>query len=734
MGVANGSLWFPAAGIALVLVAWFGKRAALLPVAAALAVAALTAPGGRGTFADATVDGVVAASEGLLGCLLFLRVARGARRLSDPRSAVQFLLLVPGCVACLGAAGRVAFSAACGMPVAMNNVVALWLAHALGMAVVAPPLLVSLTPWLVRRGFTAEDASAAAPVLPGPIGADRLAAGDVVEIVGLASGAGGLGLLLAFAPGHGSLAGWQFWGAPVLLIVWASLRQGLHGGTAVACVAVAVPLVALSYRPPSDGVTLLLRGNLLAQAGTGMLVAASASWLRSSERRYRQLVAHVPVVVYSVRMAGNPAVAEVTLVSAASNALLGCSPDQFLGEHSRWLEHVHPDDRELLRAAVTQLQRQNGPVTCEYRLSPTVPAEWAGEGESWTPRTRISGVTARVRSAGVRWVRDTLAPQRDADGRLTGWEGVVTDITEQRVLADDLRRTSSMLHALVNNLPAGVFFVQGAQGRPILVNARARQLLGQREDVQLDHLASVYRLHRPDGSPYPVEELPVVRALRTGCSTMSDDVVVHRPDGRRVPLVTWAAPVQLVGSGPDAAVWVLEDLTALHQAEAARRETESRLRAVVETMGEALIVLDRKCEVVDANPAAADLFGGETSTLRGRPLYDLGWTCVREDGTPLPEEDHPTRIALRTGRPVRGAVLGLHCTGSVGGLRWVLVNAMPLGNTPAAGVVATFSDLTAYRQNSDLPAGRTPSDEAHRDPSSPFSPLLLQGSLRESRA
>jgi PAS domain S-box-containing protein len=699
LAIPNPSLWFPSAGIAFLLVAWFGKRAALLPLAAGFGVATVLAPTGSESYLPALADGAVAALEALAGCWLFLRVARGARRLSDPRSAVEYLLLVPGCAAALGAVGRALVAAASGVPLTTDGVLTLWLAHALGLTVVSPPLLVSLTPWLVRMGLAPEDAPASAPVLPGPVGADRLAAGDVVEIFGLSLGAGGLGLLLALAPGHGLLAGWQVWGAPVLLIVWASLRQGLHGGTAVACVAVAAPLAALSLRMPSEPVTLLLPGNLLAQAGTGLLVAASASWLRSSERRYRQLVAHVPVVVYSVRLAGNPPAAEVTLVSAASTALLGCSPDHFLGDHRRWLEHVHPDDRELLRAAVTQLQRQDGPVTCEYRLAPAVPADWGCEGESWTPRARISGLTARVRSAGVRWVRDTLAPQRDADGRVTGWEGVVSDITEQRVLADDLRRTSSMLHALVNNLPAGVFFVQGPQGRPILVNARARQLLGQREDVQLDHLASIYRLHRPDGTPYPVEELPVVRALRTGCTTMCDDIVVHRPDGRRVPLVTWAAPVQLVNSGPDAAVWVLEDLTSLHQAEAARRETEGRLRAVVETMGEALIVLDRKCDVVDANPAAAALFGGEPATLRGQAMSDLGWTCVREDGTPLPADEHPTRVALRTGRPVRGALLGLHREGGAAAVRWVLVNAMPLGAPPAAGVVATFSDLTCYRQH-----------------------------------
>src|SRR3984957_7414391 len=142
------------------------------------------------------------------------------------------------------------------------------------------PLFACLTPWLVRKGFTAEDPPEAAPQLPGPIGADNLTPGDAVEIAGLAICAGGLGLLLAIAPGHQLLAGWQMWGAPLLLIVWASLRQGLRGGTVVACAAVAVPLAVLAIGPTHAPLSLLLQGNLLAQAGTGLLVAASASWLR----------------------------------------------------------------------------------------------------------------------------------------------------------------------------------------------------------------------------------------------------------------------------------------------------------------------------------------------------------------------------------------------------------------------------------------------------------------------
>lgn len=368
-------LWFPAAGITLAMVAWFGPRAVLIELAAgAMAGAFVVARGGNGAEAvAAAADGAVGALEAVTGCWFFLNVARAGRRLGDPRSAVEFVLLVPGFAAALGAACRAVVAAGCGVPLTVTGITGLWLGHALGLLVVAPPLLVCLTPWLLRHGFTAEDVPDAAPLLPGPVGADRLTFGDIVEIAGLAFCAGGLGLILALAPGHRVLAGWQTWGAPLLLIVWASLRQGLPGGTSVACAAVAVPLAVLMAATTPVPLILLLQGNLLAQAGTGLLVAASASWLRSSERRYRQLVAHVPVVVYSVRLAGNPPTAEVTLVSAASIALLGCPPDRFLGDHRLWLEHVHPDDREVLLAAIAQLQRQDGPVTCEYRLAPEIP-------------------------------------------------------------------------------------------------------------------------------------------------------------------------------------------------------------------------------------------------------------------------------------------------------------------------------------------------------------------------
>ncbi len=792
---AMPALWHPAAGLGLALIAWFGLPAVALVFLGCLLAGGLAAwqtpqlfpCEGTALGVLVVADSFLLAGELSLAWWLYQYRGRGSRELNDPRSAILYLFLVPclvlglfavlrtGLVVVLCGGWQESRLSAQGVIDLSVSVANFWLGHALGVLIVTPPLLALVTPFLVRRRWAVPEVVDESLVAHrGHPETHGLTRGDWIEILGLALGASILALLLFWIYRRKDLGGWQLWGLPLLLIVWASLRQGVRGGTFVAGTSAALPLLFL-LGEPADPQVRLLQGNLLAQCSTALLVAASSTWIKASEMRYRQVVSHSPVLIYSARLleappaepasprpekeegvgrpsgdrtdAGAPSPAaliegsaarttpispskllrrreptpqaEITLVSSASAGLLGCPPEQLLGEHKHWLERVYADDREVVLAALAQLHRQKQPVTCEYRLvealSLPLDGMQAGRGPSGEMASRRTPPPPRLR-----WVRDTLAPHFDDEGRLVGWEGVVTEITEQRYLAEDLRRTTGMFQTLVSNLPTGVFFVQGPLGRPILVNARARQLLGQREDlsVSLEHLCESYRLFRQDGTPYPAEELPVFQALRFGRTTMRDDIVVYRPDGRRIPLVTWGAPVSMGRNNqPDAAVWVLEDLTALHQAEAARRDSEGRLRAVIETMGEGLIVQDRRGLIIESNPTAGHLLGQPPETLRGKSLFALGWLWVQEDTHPLSIDDHPAQLVLRTGRPVRNVVVGIHSgTGAERAMpgskpgrptgpgmpRWLLLNAMPLGSPTPSGVVTTFSDITAYRHAQEI--------------------------------
>lgn len=572
--------WGGTLGLGLVLTAWLGWRAAYL-VAASVVLMGLTLPPSGGPI-------LLWASAALLGGQVALswwcyhQLAGGTRQLHDPHSATAFLLLVPG--ACCGAGAWLHALVVAGLGLPLANVPALalslWLNHALGVVTVAPPLLVVATPWLVRLGLTDPER---ADIRPDGDRGLYWSLGEIVEVAGLAFGAAVLALILAVLHARHESTNWLLWCVLLLVIVWTSLRQELRGGTLAASSAAGVALGLAAVLGGAESQLAPLRGNLLAQCCTALLIGASAGWIRASEARYRLIVGHIPVVLYSARLlrpgrAHTPSEIEITLVSSASRQVFGRVPETLLGRYDVWLERVHPEDRELVRAAMAQLCLQKQPVSCEYRIlnderrSHDVDSTLSAEREAQS----ASAFSASRAALGVppeRWLRDTLAPHYDRDGKLDGWEGVIEDITDQRTLAHDLRRATNMLHAIVSDLPAGVYFVHGPMGQPLLVNARARQLLGQREDLAagLQHLPDVYRLHRPDGSKYPAEELPVTRALREGMTGMKDDIVVHRADGRRIPLVSWAAPVDLTGQGqPDGAVWVLEDLSVLRQAENAR--------------------------------------------------------------------------------------------------------------------------------------------------------------------
>jgi PAS domain S-box-containing protein len=610
-------LWLAPLGLGLVLTAWVGLWA-VFPLFADLFIVLAWS----GDWSAALVDSFLLATQIALSWWCYGILGRGSRRLDDPRSAVLFLILVPGVLAAdFAVLQAFVLSLRGAEPSVWVLAGALWRARALGILVLAPPLLVTLTPVWMQLGLIAQEPRRR----PGDFAPTDWTWGESIEIAGLSITAGILGILLAVFHSQQDVTNWHLWGMSLLVIVWAGLRQGLRGGTLAAATGALMALLTASGMEGSGMPQLLerlvpLQGNLLAQASAAVLVGASAGWIRASESLYRQVVGHLPVVLYSVRVprwvparftergklrpgknkteAPSGAIlvdfGEITLVSPASKSILGCQPVELLGPFRGLLDRILPEDKELVIAALAQLCLQKQPVTCEYRLKTNAqePVAARQENPGASPAAPVATTPApalplpSATGNTLRWVRDTLSPHFGAEGHLDGWEGIVEDITEQRALAHDLRRTTGMLHALVANLPTGVFFVQGTVGQPILVNGRARQLLGQREVLSagLNHLPQVYRLHRPDGSVYPWEELPVTRALQHGASSMVEDIVVHRADGRRVPLISWAAPIDLSGMGKyDAAVWVLEDLSALRQAEANLQESAARLRTTYET-------------------------------------------------------------------------------------------------------------------------------------------------------
>ena len=102
--------------------------------------------------------------------------------------------------------------------------------------------------------------------------------------------------------------------------------------------------------------------------------------------------------------------------------------------------------------------------------------------------------------------------------------------------------------------------------------------------------------------------------------------------------------------------------------------SEERYRTLFETMPLGIVHYDGAGSVIGANQAAGDILGLDLSAAPAWPPVPAA--AVREDGSPLPPDEWPVSVALRTGRVVTDAVVGIRHK-DPGDTRWVRVTAVP---------------------------------------------------------
>ena len=104
--------------------------------------------------------------------------------------------------------------------------------------------------------------------------------------------------------------------------------------------------------------------------------------------------------------------------SAETHRIFGVPPGQFEGSITAFFTFVHPDDRAAVRAAGDAAADNGPPYDIEHRV---------------------------VRpDATVRWVHERAAILRDPHGRPLRMVGTVQDITDRRLLEDQLRQAQKM--------------------------------------------------------------------------------------------------------------------------------------------------------------------------------------------------------------------------------------------------------------------------------------------------
>src|ERR1700751_4892394 len=141
---------------------------------------------------------------------------------------------------------------------------------------------------------------------------------------------------------------------------------------------------------------------------------------RAGEQGGRDLTEALPQRVCSATADGS-----CDYFSAQWTEHTGISEPDLLGW--RWLETLHPDDREPTRQFWLESVAEHHPYDIEYRV--------------------------RRRDGEYRWFKTRGVPIRNSNGTITKWFGTGTDITDHKRAEEALQERERQLDSLMGHLP-----------------------------------------------------------------------------------------------------------------------------------------------------------------------------------------------------------------------------------------------------------------------------------------
>ena len=379
-------------------------------------------------------------------------------------------------------------------------------------------------------------------------------------------------------------------------------------------------------------------------------IGTTQKGLLASESRFRELARLLPQVIFEMDTTGR-----LLYVNQAGAEIFGITEEK-IRQGTNVREFLIPDDLPRMQRGLAAVLGGN----------------------------KSSGEIYSIRKADGTLMRALIYTSPiHREGTVTGFRGIVTDITDRLDLEEALTESQEYLQSLLWSVQVGIVVIDATTHTIVDANPAALSLIGATKDRLVNRIChQLICPAKPGECPVTDQGLVLDNSERSLLTL----------DGRTISIIKYVVPLMLQGRSCLLETFI--DNTARRQIEQELRESRERLSGILHASPVGVFETDRDGHVVYVNERWVEMTGLSIDGMKGRRwtdiLHPLDKTRIENEIRAGIENDQIPRKEARFIRP-DGTIL------------WVYAQAVPLYDDGGGirGYAGTITDITDRKRDED---------------------------------
>ncbi len=290
--------------------------------------------------------------------------------------------------------------------------------------------------------------------------------------------------------------------------------------------------------------------------------------LRESEEKFRQLSRSSPVGIYLSDEHGN-----ITYVNQKFRSITDVPLKKIIS--NQWFSLIHPEDSKRVITRITRGVKNRTEYFEEFRVV--------------------------RKNKKISWAKLHATTIKDEKDNVTGWVGIVEDITERKAAEAGIRESEERFRLLSDVALEGIILSQS--GRVIDANNRFLQMLGykNKEEILGKHFID---------DLVAKEDIGVAEKSAKMATSGSTEVRAKRKDGNYITVISKGQDIPY--KGKTARATVAYDISDRKRNELELEKSKENYRSLIEQSPDGIFIHDEKGNVVFGNPSMLKIMGVET--------------------------------------------------------------------------------------------------------------------------